>query len=120
MQKQILIADDHTAIRQAVKQVLSAMLNINDYQEAANGLEAVEVAEQTKPDLIILDIAMPKMDGITAAQHLKKSMPEVPIILFTMYDLGPERAKQLGVDAVISKPEGLDKLSKEAYSLLSR
>jgi len=120
MQKHILIADDHTAIRLAVKQVLSAKLNINDYQEAANGLEAVEVAEQTKPDLIILDIAMPKMDGITAAQHLKKSMPEVPIILFTMYDLGPQRAKQLGVDAVVAKPEGLHKLSEEAYLLLSR
>ena len=71
MQKHILIADDHAAVRLAVKQVLSASLNINDYHEAANGLEAVEVAEQTKPDLIILDIAMPKMDGITAAQHLK-------------------------------------------------
>ena len=52
MQKHVLIADDHAAIRLAVKQVLSATLNINDYHEAANGLEAVEVAEQTKPDLI--------------------------------------------------------------------
>lgn len=119
MQKHILIADDHTAIRQAVEQVLNATLNINDYHEAANGLEAIEVAEQTKPDLIILDIAMPKMDGITAAQHLKESMPEVPIILFTMYDLGPERAKQLGVDAVVAKPEDLHKLSEEAYLLLA-
>src|SRR5215813_3977868 len=107
MQKHILIADDHTATRLALKQALSATLNINDYHEAASGLEAVEVAEQTKPDLIILDSTMPKMDGITAAQHLKKSMPEIPIILFTMYDLGPKRAKQFGVDALVAKLEGL-------------
>jgi CheY-like chemotaxis protein len=60
------------------------------------------------------------MDGITAAQHLKKSMPEIPIILFTMYGLSPERAQELGADAVVSKPEGLDKLSKEVHLLLSR
>jgi len=117
MQKHILIADDHTAIRQAVKLILSSTLDINDFHEAANGREAVEIAEQTKPDLIILDIAMPNMDGITAAHHLKKSMPEVPIILFTMYDLGPDRARQFGVDAVVSKAGG--RLSKEVHSLLS-
>src|SRR5262245_55887961 len=98
MQKHILIADDHTGIRQAVKLVLSSTLDINHYHEATNGREAVEIANQTKPDLIILDIGMPQMDGITAAQHLKKSMPEVPIILFTIDDVGPDRAKQLGVD----------------------
>jgi len=119
MRKQILIADDQAAIRQAVKLVLSSTLNINDYREAANGREAVEIAEQTRPDLIILDIGMPQMDGITAAQHLKKSMPEVPIILFTMYDVGPDRARQLGVDAVVSKA-GVTALSKQVQSLLSR
>jgi len=119
MQKQILIADDHTAIRQAVKLILSSTLDINDYYEAANGREAVEIAEQTRPDLVILDIAMPEMDGITAARHLKKSMPEVPIILFTMYDLGPDRATQLGVDGVVSKV-GVSALSKQVHTLLSR
>ena len=119
MQKHILIADDHTAIRKAVKLVLSTTLDINEYDEAANGREAVEIAEQTRPDLIILDIAMPQMDGITAAKHLKKSMPEVPIILFTIYDIGADRAKQLGVDAVVLKA-GAAALSREVHSLLSR
>jgi len=58
------------------------------------------------------------MDGITAAQKLKKSMPQVPIILFTIYDVGPDRARQLGVDAVISKA-GAGTLSREVRSLLS-
>lgn len=120
MEKHILIADDNTIIREVVKDVLSATLDINDCQEAANGREAIERAEQSRPDLIILDFAMPVMDGVTAAKRLKQSMPGTPIILFTMYDLGPDRAKDFGVDAVVSKPEGLAKLSNEVHALLSR
>lgn len=118
MHKRILIADDHSPIRQVLKNLLSAALDIHDYDEAANGREAIEIAEKTKPDLIILDLAMPEMDGIRAAQYLKKSMPQIPIILFTIYDLGQNRAQELGVDAVVLKPEGLDTLSKEVHSLL--
>ena len=70
--------------------------------------EAIEIAENSKPDLIILDVVMPEMDGITAAQHLKKSLPEIPIILFTMHGLSQAERKELGVDAVMAKPEGLD------------
>ena len=120
MQKHILIADDHTIIRRLVKSVLAATLDIDDCEEAANGREAIERAEQTKPDLIILDVAMPEMDGITAAKHLKHSMPETPIILFTMYDVGLERAKEVGVDAIVSKPDGFGELSKEVQALLCR
>lgn len=119
MQKHILIADDNTLIRKVVKDVLTTTLDIDDCQEAANGREAIERAEQSKPDLIILDIAMPVMDGITAAKHLKESMPETPIILFTMYDLGRDRAKELGVDVVVAKPDGLEKLAHEVESLLA-
>src|SRR5262245_1759992 len=79
--------------------------------KAANGREAIERAEQTKPDLIILVVAKPELDGLTAAKRLKQSMPEIRIILFTMYDLGQDRAKDFGVDAVVSKPEGFGKLS---------
>src|SRR5262245_4625759 len=111
MQKHILIADDNRIIREVVSDALTAALDIEDCQQAANGLEAIERAERTKPDLIILDVAMPVMDGITAAKRLKESMPETPIILFTMYDLGQDSAKNFGVDAVVSKPEGLGKLS---------
>jgi len=119
MQKHILIADDNTIARDIVKTALAATLDINDYQEAANGREAVECAEQTRPDLIILDVGMPEMDGVTAAHRLKESMPEIPIILLSIYDLGRDSAKNFGVDAVVSKQEGWGKLSSEVESLLS-
>ena len=119
MEKRVLIADDHSFIRHVVKETLLGTLPISSCEEAANGREAVERAEQSKPDLIILDIQMPEMDGITAAKRLKESMPETPIILFTMYDLGRDRAKEFGVDAVVAKLEGLDKLTREVESLLA-
>ena len=119
MQKHILIADDNTIARDIVKTALAATLDINDCQEATNGREAIERAEKTRPDLIILDVGMPEMDGITAAHRLKESMPEIPIILLSIYDLGRDSAKNFGVDAVVSKPEGLSKLSNEVQSLLS-
>lgn len=119
MQKHILIADDNTIIRKVVIDALSASLDIDECQEASNGCEAIERAEQSRPDLIILDIAMPVMDGITAAKHLKRSLPETPIILFTMYDLGQNRARELGVDAIVPKPEGLGKLTHQVESLLA-
>jgi CheY-like chemotaxis protein len=119
MQKHILIADDNTIIRKVVMDALSASLDIDECQEASNGREAIERAEQSRPDLIILDIAMPVMDGITAAKHLKRSLPETPIILFTMYDLGQNRARELGVDAIVPKPEGLGKLTHQVESLLA-
>jgi CheY-like chemotaxis protein len=106
-------------VRDIVKTALAATLDINDYQEAANGREAVERAEQTRPDLIILDVGMPEMDGVTAAHRLKESMPEIPIILLSIYDLGRDSAKNFGVDAVVSKQEGWGKLSSEVESLLS-
>jgi CheY-like chemotaxis protein len=119
MQKHILIADDSALIREMVKTALTATLDINDYQEARNGHEAIERAEQAKPDLIILDVEMPEIDGITAAHRLKESMPKTPIILFTIHDLGQVTAKNLGVDALVSISEGLGKLSDEVQLLLS-
>jgi CheY-like chemotaxis protein len=119
MQKHILIADDNMIVRDIVKTALAAVLDIDDCQEAANGREAIERAEQARPDLIILDVGMPEMDGVTAAHRLKESMPEIPIILLTVYVAGQDTARKFGVDAVVSKQEGWGKLSNEVESLLS-
>ena len=62
---------------------------------------------------------MPEMGGITAAHRLKESMPEIPIILFTMYELGQNSATIFGVDAVVSKSEGLSKLINAVQSFLT-
>ena len=116
MEKCILIADDNPAIREVIKSHLSKVLNLSHCREAASGHEAIELASKFKPDLVILDISMPGMDGATVAKHLKQSMPETPIILFTIYKLDDGAAK-LGVDAVISKLN-LRKLTDEVSARL--
>jgi DNA-binding NarL/FixJ family response regulator len=75
--------------------------------EACNGQEAVDLARQHKPELIVLDLSMPIMDGLQAARILKKIMPEVPIILFTQHvDSSALKFVDLPVDRVVSKSEG--------------
>lgn len=80
--------------------------------EAADGVEGVEKAKALKPDLIVLDLAMPRMNGIEAASILSHTMPSIPIIMFTLYEefLGSSLISATGIKAVLSKTAGLDKL----------
>ena len=107
MAKTILIADDNLKIRQLLCQAFKTEEGYDVCAEASNGEEAIALALQHRPDLIILDMSMPVMDGMAAAQELKKLMPEVPIILFTQYgDFGKYlRGSSLSVDRVVSKSD---------------
>src|SRR5262252_5316984 len=93
MAKHILIVDDNPTVRQVTKNRLLKILNVKECREAASGHEAIELASKSKPDLIILDVSMPDMDGVMVAKHLKQSMPETPVILFTVYKLDDGAAK---------------------------
>lgn len=108
MLKQILIADDSSAVRRIVRILLAGRADVEVCGEAVNGLEAVEKAKALKPDLILLDLLMPEMNGAEAASILKKTMPELPIVLFTMHgdNIGTYLTSAIGVDAVLSKPDG--------------
>ena len=119
MERRVLIADDNTILREVLKESLQTVAGVRSCSEAANGREAVERALESKPDLIILDLLMPEMNGVEAARLLKASMPEVPIVLFTMCHAG-SWMEELGVDAVVSKPEGLARLTECVDRLLSR
>jgi CheY-like chemotaxis protein len=93
-----------------------------DYEicaEAANGQEAIALALKHRPDLIILDLSMPVMDGVTAARKLRTSLPDVPIILFTQHaNLGRHLlGSNLPVDRIVSKSE-LGELVGHARSLI--
>ena len=75
--------------------------------EAANGREAIEKAEQLKPDLIVLDLAMPVMNGLEAARDLQRLLPSLPLVMFTNFN-SPQltnEALSAGVSAVVSKSE---------------
>lgn len=118
--KRLLIADDDPTVRGVIRTFVEA----DGYEvcgEAADGVEAIDRAAKLKPDLIVLDLAMPRLNGAEAASILRQAMPKVPILLFTMYadDFGDRLASAIGVNVVLSKPEGLSKLAKHLKALLN-
>jgi DNA-binding NarL/FixJ family response regulator len=85
MPKTILLADDSPIIGQTLYRALASEGNYDLCAQAADGSEAISLAQRYKPDLVILDLAMPKMNGLETARELKKIMPAVPIILLTLH-----------------------------------
>src|SRR5436305_1901557 len=78
----VILADDNALVRSAVRRIIEAY-PARVIAEAANGLDAVRAAEHEQPDLVILDISMPVMDGLVAAQHIRALYPDVPVIMVT-------------------------------------
>jgi CheY-like chemotaxis protein len=120
MSKRILVADDSDTIRRVVRSYL-AQLDLDVCGEAADGEDAIEKARKLKPDLILLDAAMPRTNGIVAASLLKEMMPNVPIVLFTMYSEAIARAfpdKGLAVDGIVAKADGMSRLADCVQNLL--
>jgi DNA-binding NarL/FixJ family response regulator len=120
MSKRILVADDSGAVRRVVHSYL-AERDFDVCGEAADGEDAIEKARGLKPDLILLDVAMPRTNGIEVASVLKDMMPNVRIVLFTMYSEAIDRTfprKALAVDAVIPKADGMGRLEDCVQSLL--
>jgi DNA-binding NarL/FixJ family response regulator len=118
--KRILIVDDGEEVRQVMRAVFEARTNYEICGEASNGAEAVEKALELKPDLLLLDVAMPMLNGVEVASVLGRSLPEMPIVLYTMYNemLGLSLASAVGAKAVISKADGISKLLECVQNLL--
>ncbi len=81
----VLIADDHTIVRSGVRLLLEAEPDIEVVGEALDGLEAISLAETLHPDVILMDIAMPGMDGLEATVHIKNSLPDTYVLVLTMH-----------------------------------
>jgi len=108
MPNKILIADDNAQIRFLIRSLVESA-EFTVIGEAGNGKEVVEKARQLRPDLILLDLAMPIMNGAQAAAILKEQLPTIPVILFTLH-ADKSLASHLRVAKVIGKPDGMTKL----------
>ena len=82
----VLVADDHTIVRQGLVGILKASVEMEVVAEAAEGSEAVEQALKTRPDVVVLDISMPRMNGLEAARRIHESLPATRILVLTMHD----------------------------------
>jgi two-component system, NarL family, response regulator NreC len=81
----ILLADDHTIVRQGLKLILSSQPDLQVVGEAANGRETVELAQQLKPDVVLLDVAMPELNGIDATRRMMETNPRLRILVLSMH-----------------------------------
>ena len=81
----ILLADDHAVVRQGFKMILGAQPDMEIVGEAGNGREAVELAEELKPDVVVMDVAMPELNGIEATRRVTSSVPHARIIALSMH-----------------------------------
>ena len=101
----VLIVDDQELVRAGFKVILNAQSDIAVMGEAANGAEAVELAEILKPDVVLMDIRMPLMDGLEATEKLRELCPETHIIILTTFDLDEYvyRALKLGAAGFLLK-----------------
>jgi two-component system, NarL family, nitrate/nitrite response regulator NarL len=116
----ILIVDDHEAVRKGVRAILRSSPDLEVCGEAINGEDAVAKAQELKPDLIILDITMPVLDGFGAAKEIR-NMSDVPILFYSMNDgrAVMESAKAIGANGFVTKSEPAVVLLK-AVSALSK
>jgi DNA-binding NarL/FixJ family response regulator len=81
----ILLADDHAVVRQGFKMILAEQPDMEISGEAANGREAVELAEKIKPDVVVMDVAMPELNGIEATRRLAASLPHTRVLALSMH-----------------------------------
>jgi DNA-binding NarL/FixJ family response regulator len=82
----VLVCDDHAIFREGVKQVLSSQPDIDVVGEASNGLEAVQAARRLRPEVVLMDIAMPLLRGFDATRRIKRYCPETKVLLFSIYE----------------------------------
>lgn len=119
----ILLADDEAPARNRLRELLSDIPHVNLVAEAANGKEALDLAMQHTPDVVLLDIRMPSMDGIEAAQHLQKLSVPPAIIFTTAYEAHAMQAFNMNAVDYLLKPIRLERLQtalQKAWALLPK
>ncbi len=119
--KTILIADDNERVRTVIRQALERETSFKVCGEATDGTDAVSKAKELEPDLVILDVRMPGLNGVEVAGILRYALPKIRIVFVTMYaeDITENLASIFHIDAVLSKAGGLTKLVENVESLLA-
>ena len=120
MPKRILIADDSELIRRQVRRMVDSDPQIEVCAEAENGAEAVSKTRKYRPDLVLIDVFMPEVNGFDAVREIKKRVPDTPVVIFTSYDSDTIRneSEKAGADVVLLKAKGGVELLPTIHKLL--
>lgn len=118
----VFLCDDHTLLRQGIKRLLELEPDINVVGEASNGQEMLDMLKKAGPDVILMDIGMPKMDGITAAFKIKKMLPSIKIIFLTVYDDEPRifQAIKAGAMGYLLKDASAEELVEAVHRVVNK
>jgi DNA-binding NarL/FixJ family response regulator len=103
----ILIADDHAAVRRGIRSLLDSEPQWRVCGEARDGVEAVDLASRLRPDVVVLDVTMPRLDGLAAAREIGQHVPDAKIVVLTTHglDVANEELRRAGSHAVVAKAE---------------
>ena len=121
MSIKIILADDHTIMREGLRSILENELHMHVVAQAEDGRTAVELVKKLKPDLVIMDISMPEMNGIEAAHRINEEMPGVKIIALSMHADKRYVSEMLnaGASAYLLKHSAMDELQQAIQTVLA-
>src|SRR5215469_11956550 len=119
MRGRILIGDDSLQVRRSLRWLIEQDLGWEVCGEASNGAEGVSRAAELKPDIVVLDLSMPVMNGIEAARRLKSMMPQTHLLMLTSFALPDveEAARSVGIEAFVAKTDGTDSLLESLHRI---
>jgi DNA-binding NarL/FixJ family response regulator len=106
----VVIADDQVRTRQSLRALLSTSLPDAEVWDAADGAEAMRLVEDLHPQLVVMDIRMPDVDGITATRAIKSRWPEIKVLVLSLYTDRREEAQAAGADLFVGKGESIERL----------
>lgn len=120
MPKRVLIADDSESMRTVLRNFIAEQPGVEVCALTANGIDTIDAAMALQPDLLILDVQMPGLNGVEVASVLRKNLPSAKTVLFTIFGhiLSETLAHAVGANAVLAKTDGLPALAKTVQSLL--
>jgi DNA-binding NarL/FixJ family response regulator len=122
VQVAILLADDHDGVRLAIRELLESRTGWRVCGEAANGEEAVRLAALLKPDIAVLDLEMPRLNGLEAARQIKRSSPNIHLLIFTAHDTQAliDAVYDAGASAYVRKSDGGGKLMEVIEAIATK
>src|SRR5579884_1039723 len=117
---QIVIADDHEIVRIGDRSILNSRSDWEACAEAENGYELIEKVQQFMPDVVITDLAMPRLSGIEATRHIARSSPHLKVLILTIYDAETvaRQVLEAGARGLLLKSDAINELNTAVESLL--